>query len=72
MAGNVQKTNEKQQAVIESTFDSVNMMIEDIHETSREVGDLGRECGKLPGDRRFHGRIEFDCCETDAECTGPE
>ncbi|MCR4685928.1 MAG: methyl-accepting chemotaxis protein [Lachnospiraceae bacterium] len=42
MAGNVQKTNEKQQAVIESTFDSVNMMIEDIHETSREVGEIAK------------------------------
>ena len=43
MAGNVQKTNEKQQAVIESTFDSVNMMIEDIHETSREVGEIAKK-----------------------------
>ncbi|MBR4169596.1 MAG: methyl-accepting chemotaxis protein [Lachnospiraceae bacterium] len=42
MAGNVQKTNEKQQAVIESTFDSVNTMIEDIHETSREVGEIAK------------------------------
>ncbi len=42
MAGNVQKTNEKQQTVIESTFDSVNTMIEDIHETSREVGEIAK------------------------------
>ncbi len=33
MAGNVQKTNTEQQAVIESTFVSVNTMIEDINET---------------------------------------
>lgn len=42
MAGNVQATNEKQQTVIESTFESVNNMIRDIHETTREVDEISR------------------------------
>ena len=42
MAGNVQATNEKQQTVIDATFDSVNMMIEDIQETTREVGEIAK------------------------------
>ena len=42
MAGNVQATNEKQQTVLDATFDSVNMMIEDIQETTREVGEISK------------------------------
>ncbi|MCR4891249.1 MAG: methyl-accepting chemotaxis protein [Lachnospiraceae bacterium] len=40
MAGNVQKSNEMQQEVIESTFLSVNKMIEDIEETTRGVNEI--------------------------------
>ncbi|MCR4786319.1 MAG: methyl-accepting chemotaxis protein [Lachnospiraceae bacterium] len=40
MAGNVQKNNERQQEVIESTFSSVNKMILDIEETSSGVNKI--------------------------------
>ncbi len=40
MAENVQKNNERQQEVIETTFSSVSRMIEDIEETSRGVGKI--------------------------------
>ena len=42
MAGNVQATNEKQQTVLDATFDSVNTMIEDIQETTREVDEIAK------------------------------
>ncbi|MCR4891248.1 MAG: methyl-accepting chemotaxis protein [Lachnospiraceae bacterium] len=40
MAGNVQKSNEMQQEVIETTFTSVNRMIEDIEETTKGVQEI--------------------------------
>ncbi|MCR5303368.1 MAG: methyl-accepting chemotaxis protein [Lachnospiraceae bacterium] len=43
MADNVQKNNEKQQEVIESTFVSVNKMIEDIAVTTEKVEKISQD-----------------------------